>query len=40
MEYLVRLIQVHETFRVPELESLAQLEGVDLKIVEYSDDVR
>lgn len=39
MEYLVRLIQVHETFRVPELQSLAKLEGVNLQIVEYSDDV-
>lgn len=39
MEYLIRLVQVHETFRRPELESLARLHGIDLHIVEYSDDV-
>lgn len=39
MEYLIRLVQIHETFRLPELQSLATLEGVALEIVEYSDDV-
>ncbi|KAI4164103.1 MAG: hypothetical protein LQ342_002339 [Letrouitia transgressa] len=36
MEYLVRLVQVHETFRRPELEALADLAGVDVEFVEYS----
>ncbi|KAI5209656.1 tRNA guanosine-2'-O-methyltransferase [Aureobasidium subglaciale] len=37
MEYLIRLAQMHETFRKPELEALAVLHNVDLKILEYSD---
>ena len=39
MEYLVRMAQIHETFRVPELRALATIEGIDMEIVEYSDDV-
>jgi tRNA (guanine10-N2)-methyltransferase len=39
MEYLIRLAQMHETFRRPELESLAELHNVDLVILEYSDEV-
>jgi hypothetical protein len=39
MEYLIRLAQMHETFRRPELESLAELHNVDLEILEYSDEV-
>lgn len=40
MEYLIRLAQMHETFRKPELEALAALHDVDLEILEYSDQVR
>jgi hypothetical protein len=40
MEYLVRLAQMHETFRRPELEALAVLHNVDLEILEYADEVR
>lgn len=39
MEYLIRFIQVHETFRIPEIEALAELEGISLEIVSYSLDV-
>ena len=39
MEYLVRLVQLHETFRKPELESLALLHGIEMEILEYSDQV-
>lgn len=39
MDFLVRFTQVHETFRIPELESLAKLEGVNLTIKEYREDV-
>ncbi|KAL5615678.1 hypothetical protein BROUX41_005710 [Berkeleyomyces rouxiae] len=39
MDFLVRFCQVHETFRVPELESLATLEGIELKIKEYRESV-
>jgi len=38
MEYLIRLAQMHETFRRPELEALAVLHNVDLEILEYSDE--
>ena len=40
MEYLIRLAQMHETFRRPELEALVVLHNVDLEILEYSDEVR
>lgn len=33
--YLVRFSQTHETFRVPELQALATLEGLDLEVVSY-----
>ena len=35
MEYLIRFAQLHETFRLPELQSLASLVGTDLEIVHY-----
>ncbi|KAL3420799.1 tRNA (guanine(10)-N2)-methyltransferase [Phlyctema vagabunda] len=35
MEYIIRFVQAHETFRVAEIKSLAVLEGIDLKIVSY-----
>ncbi|KAJ5324512.1 tRNA (guanine(10)-N2)-methyltransferase [Penicillium atrosanguineum] len=37
MEYMVRLAQCHETFRVPELQAVATLVGVDLEIVSYDE---
>ena len=40
MDYLVRFAQIHESFRIAELESLAALARVDLEILEYSSDVR
>lgn len=39
MEFLVRFSQAHESFRLPELQALADLEGIDMKVVEYSLDV-
>jgi tRNA G10 N-methylase Trm11 len=38
-EYLVRLAQIHESFRKAELHALAELAGVGLEIVKYDDDV-
>ncbi|KAJ5570159.1 RNA methylase family protein [Penicillium hispanicum] len=35
MEYLIRLPQLHESFRQPELEAVATLVGTDLEIVSY-----
>jgi len=39
MEYLIRFSQSHETFRLPEIQALAVIEGVDLKVVSYSLEV-
>lgn len=39
MEYLIRFIQMHETFRKPETDSLADLNGFKLEWLLYSDDV-
>ncbi|SPQ20132.1 322521d8-cea6-4042-8bd0-6353deb91dbf [Thermothielavioides terrestris] len=36
MDYLIRFSQSHETFRLPEIEALALVEGIDLKVVSYS----
>ena len=37
--YLVRLAQIHESFRKAELHALAELAGVEVEIVSYNDDV-
>jgi len=39
MDYLVRFAHVHETFRKPELESLAALADVKLNVIHYSTTV-
>jgi tRNA G10 N-methylase Trm11 len=39
MEYLIRFTQVHETFRLAEIEALAVLENIKLEIVSYSPTV-
>jgi len=39
MEFLIRFSQTHETFRLPEIEALALIVGVDLEVVSYSLDV-
>lgn len=39
MEYLIRLIQIHETFRKPELEALAEIANIKMEILFYSADV-
>lgn len=39
MEYLIRFAQMHETFRLPEVQALAALEGIDLEVVRYSLEV-
>lgn len=39
MEYLVRLIQIHEDFRLAELQALAELNNVQLEILSYRLDV-
>ena len=39
MDYLIRFSQSHETFRLPEIQALALIEGIDLKVISYSLDV-
>ncbi|KAH8894230.1 tRNA guanosine-2'-O-methyltransferase [Thozetella sp. PMI_491] len=36
MDYLIRLSQSHETFRLPEIQSLAVLEGIEMEVKSYS----
>ncbi|KAK4560589.1 hypothetical protein LTR86_005786 [Recurvomyces mirabilis] len=36
MDYLIRLVQMHETFRKPELDALADLAGLDVQWLSYS----
>ena len=40
MDYLIRFIQLHETFRKPEIDALAELKGVQLHWISYSENVR
>ncbi|XHG01335.1 hypothetical protein AWENTII_004722 [Aspergillus wentii] len=37
MEYLIRFAQTHESFRVPEIEALATLAGIDIEILSYNE---
>ncbi|KAL4787258.1 hypothetical protein BJX76DRAFT_345739 [Aspergillus varians] len=37
MEYVVRFAQVHETFRQPEIQALANLHNIDLEVLSYSE---
>jgi len=36
MDYVIRFTQVHETFRLAEIEALAIVENIRLVIVSYS----
>jgi tRNA (guanine10-N2)-methyltransferase len=38
-EYLVRLVQVHESFRKAELQALADVAGTDIAFASYDEDV-
>lgn len=35
MEFLIRFTQSHESFRLPEIEALAELHNIDLQVIEY-----
>lgn len=39
MEYLIRFSQTYETFRLPEIQALAVIEGIDLEVISYSPEV-
>ncbi|KAK5996617.1 tRNA (guanine(10)-N2)-methyltransferase [Cladobotryum mycophilum] len=38
MDFIIKFASEHETFRIPEIQALAVLEGVDLTILERSED--
>lgn len=40
MEYLIRFVQMHETFRRPEVQALATLAGINVEFLIYSEYVR
>ncbi|POR39005.1 tRNA (Guanine(10)-N2)-methyltransferase [Tolypocladium paradoxum] len=37
MDFLIKFAQTHESFRLAEIEALAAVEGVDLTVIDYSD---
>ncbi len=39
MDYLIRFVQVHESFRRPEIEALAAIENVHVELLDYSECV-
>ena len=40
MDFLIRFVQIHETFRKPEIEALAVLANVNLEFLFYTESVR
>jgi tRNA G10 N-methylase Trm11 len=39
MEYLIRFVQLHETFRKPEITALAELASINIEFLSYLEDV-
>lgn len=39
MEFLLRFAQTHETFRLPEIEAIAEIEDIDMVVVDYNLEV-
>lgn len=39
MEFLIRFVQIHESFRRPEIEALAALIGIDVEFLVYNECV-
>lgn len=40
MDYLVRFVQMHESFRKAEIQAMADLYGINLEFLHYSQYVR
>ena len=38
-DYLIRFVQVHETFRKPEIEALAVLADINIEFLSYNEYV-
>ena len=39
MDYLIRFVQVHESFRKPEIEALAVFHNIDIEWIQYDENV-
>ena len=39
IDYFIRFVQVHETFRRPEIEALALLANINIEFLRYSESV-
>jgi len=39
MDYLIRFVQLHETFRKPETDALAEIAGMKITWLSYSEEV-
>ncbi len=39
MEFLIRFVQIHETFRKPEIEALAVVRDVTVEFLTYTESV-
>ena len=40
MDFFIRFVQIHETFRKPEIEALAVLANVNVEFLSYTESVR
>lgn len=39
MDFIIKFAQAHETFRIPEIEALAVIENIPLKVIRYDEAV-
>lgn len=39
MDYLIRFVQMHETFRKPEIDALAQINNISIEWLSYTEEV-
>ena len=39
MDYLIRFVQMHETFRKPEIDALSEINNINIEWLSYSEEV-
>lgn len=39
MDFIIKFAQIHETFRLPEIEAIAATEKINLQVIDYKDEV-
>lgn len=39
MDFIIKFAQIHETFRLPEIEAIAATEKLDLQVLDYKNEV-